>query len=149
MRKVMWILCLMLTAIATQAQQDFRVVIINYSFGREQYETTITPDSLIADKKNWNGHDELNVQRLSAKQRNEINAYLKGFPLSSIKDKYINSHVEDGTQIGFYIRIGKVEKKIYVSNIYQKDLVDLCAEIAKFLPCDYINYNKKSVPWEE
>jgi|SRR5581483_358556 len=129
--------------------QDFKIVITNYYFGRAQYTTTVTSDSLRVKENNFNGKIKNTARKLIAKERESLGTFLKDFPLSSLKDKYVNDRVEDGTQIGFSIKIGSVKKDIYIANVYQKDLGRLCDEVVKLLPYDYIMYNKRAVPYEE
>lgn len=147
MKSIIASLLFIIFSLPVFAQQDFRIVITNYYFGRNQYVTTVTPDSLITNQNDYNSKSKMTARKLTAKEKNELNTFLKDFPLNSLKDKYENEHVLDGTQIGFFIRIAKAQKNIFTSNVYQNDLGKLTDEIVKLLPYDYINYNKKSIPW--
>lgn len=127
----------------------FRVVITNFYFGHPQYVTTVTSDSLISAKDDFNGKHSLTSRKLSGDESAKIISFMKNFSLDSLKDKYVNPGVEDGTQMGFTIKINSVEKNIYVANVFQRNLGELTKIVSGFLPEDYIMYNEKAVPFEE
>jgi hypothetical protein len=128
-------------------KMNYKVEIFNYYFGRTNHRTTITNESIVSKKYMLVAPVETKHQ-LSEKEKNKIIKFLKKFPLSELKEKYVNNDVEDGTQIKFVISINDVERSIFVANAFQENLGDLVALIVPMLKEDYIGYNKKSVPWE-
>ena len=86
--------------------------------------------------------------QLSKSEKSKIVKFLEKFPLSELKEKYVNNDVEDGTQMKFVISINDVERSIFVANAFQENLGDLVALIVPMLKDDYIGYDKETVPWE-
>jgi hypothetical protein len=126
----------------------FRIVIINYYMGRKQYVTTVTQDSLYTVHNFPDSNIESDARLLTKTESERLCRYFAKFPLSSLKDEY-TTMVEDGTQIDFLITINDKYRKVYISNFYQYTLGEMVANIVKLLKADYIQYNKKAVPWDK
>ena len=127
--------------------KDFKIEIIKYYFGRENIHFTIPPEKLIYETYiTMNRQDHSLIKReITDKERGGFLEFLSVFPLTDLKENYYNKGVKDGTQIRFVIRIGEMEKNIFVANYYIKELGDLVAEVVKLLPEDHINYSPGSV----
>lgn len=126
---------------------NYKVEIFNYYFGRTNHRTTITNESIVSKKYMLVAPVETKHQ-LSKSEKNKIVKFLEKFPLSELKEKYVNNDVEDGTQMKFVISINDVERSIFVANAYQENLGDLVALIVPMLKDNYIGYDKETVPWE-
>jgi hypothetical protein len=132
------------------AGKDIQIVITNYLFGRKQYITTIDRDEieyeldLVGGKKPTKA-----VQKLTDSQKAELLRMMEDFPLSSLKDKYIKTKVQDGTVMDFEFTMGDVHRKVAIANVYQPQLGSLVAWVVKVLGQDYIWYDEKRVPWKE
>ena len=64
-------------------------------------------------------------RKLEEFEQRKIISFLNKFPLDQLKDKYEDKLIEDGTQIKLEIKINDKTKTIYISNIYQKNIVEL------------------------
>ena len=127
----------------------YKIVITNYYFGRKQYITTVTQDSLLTQLDNFNDDKTSENRSLTKKEKEMLGEFLIKFPLAELKKQYVTEAVEDGTVMDFSITINNLHKDIYVSNMYQKDLGALVEVIVKLLKEDYIGYNTNSVPYKE
>lgn len=126
-----------------------KIIITNYYFGRKQYITTVSQDSLQTVKDDMNGKITNGSRALTKKETETLCAFLAEFPLSELKKQYVTETVEDGTVIDFSITINNQHKDIYTANMYQKDLGELVEVLVKMLKEDYIGYNPGSVPYKE
>jgi hypothetical protein len=68
-------------------------------------------------------------KRLSATEKEEMAKFFSDFPITDLQEKYINPNMDDGDQKIFEFKIGKIEKQIQESNVYQEDLASLVAFI--------------------
>lgn len=130
-------------------QMKFKVVIVNFYFGRKEYVTTVTQDSLVILKDDMNGKLTRESRALTEKEIETLTEFLAEFPLSELKQQYVSETVEDGTVINFSITIDDQHKDIYIANIFQEDLGALVKVVVKMLKEDYIGYNQSSVPYKE
>lgn len=62
---------------------------------------------------------------LTKAERQSICNYLSSFDIDTLKSTYINRFVEDGDQKRIELKFGTKDKRIDVSNFYQKDLDSL------------------------
>jgi hypothetical protein len=126
-----------------------KIIITNYYFGRKQYITTVTQDSLQTRKDNMNGKVSNESRALTKNESKDLCMFLAKFPLAGLKNQYVTETVEDETVIDFSITINDQHKEINVANMYQKDLGALMEIIVTFLKEDYIGYDLNSVPYKE
>jgi hypothetical protein len=131
-----------------EKEMNYKIEIINLFRGRDNQKTTITDGQIKSERNIATGESSTYERNLTEKEKKKIKDFLKHFPLSDLKDKYIYGGVKDGTQMRFIIRIDNTAKTIFVANAYQKDLGNLVALIVPMLKEDYIGYNKEYVPWE-
>jgi hypothetical protein len=123
---------------------SYRIFITNYYFGRAQFITRVTEDSIETIHDNLNGKTTADRRVLTSDESSQMKSFLATFPLNKLKESYINENVEDGINIGFDISINIAHKRIYVSNYYQDDLGKLVNEIRLLLKEDYIGYRKEN-----
>ncbi len=121
----------------------FRIVINNYYFGWVKHTTFVTQDSLETTHDDLNGKKTRDVRLLQSEETAKMKKFLSAFPLTNLKEKYINEKIKDGFQIGFDISVNDMHKRIYVSNEYQNDLGELVNVIRPMLKEDYIGYRKE------
>ncbi len=129
-------------------EMNYRIEIINYYFGRANHTTIVTNQSIVSNNYMIVGEPIKTEHNLSENEKHKIINFLKKFPLKELKEEYVYNGVKDGTQIKFIIKVNELEKSIFVSNAFQKDLGELVALIVPMLPEDYIGYTKGYVPWE-
>jgi hypothetical protein len=129
-------------------EMNYSIEITNYYFGRANHATLVTNQSIASNNYMIVGEPIKTERNLSENEKNKIVNFLKKFPLLKLKKEYVYNGVRDGTQIWFKIGINDVERKIFISNAFQKDLGELVALIVTMLPEDYIGYTKEQVPWE-
>ncbi|RLD75511.1 MAG: hypothetical protein DRJ10_15130 [Bacteroidetes bacterium] len=123
----------------------YEITIINYYFGRVDNRTVVTPDSLSYEKNIHRGNSKKSIRVLNDTEKKELEDLLKDFPLNSLKEKYVNNDVKDGTQMNFKITINEQTKEIFIANVYQEDLGKLVKLIVKMFPEDFIQYKKELI----
>jgi len=125
-------------AVAAEAQ-DFEIRIDDF-FGVEGYgrKYVVTPEQVtITTYSDVQGVEPKTVwqSKLSAAQSKDMADFLAQFPLKGLEEKYVNRHVCDGTQVGFFVRNGQGESKSFaVANMYQLDLVALAQQVNQLVP---------------
>jgi hypothetical protein len=126
---------------------DFSVTVYNYYFGRPDNITILTTDSITQEWNKTRGESMFYKHKLDEKEKRKVTKFIREFPLSELKEQYVNKAVEDGINLSFEIRINTIKKTIFVSNMYNDDLGELVELINSLLPMDQIGYTKKSVSW--
>ncbi len=123
--------------------KSYRIIIKSYYFGRVQYQTILTADSLVTIHDDLNGKQTIQARSLRPDETKKMKRFLSGFPLAELGNQYINDRVEDGINVDFDIRINSEHKLIHVSNYFQDDLGELADVIRPMLKEDYIAYRKE------
>ena len=75
-------------------------------------------------------------RKLTDDERYLIGDFLNSFPLDELKSTYIDPYVQDGDQKLFIISLGAFEKRVKVSNYYQKDLASVVNQINRLVPSE-------------
>jgi hypothetical protein len=75
-------------------------------------------------------------RKLTDDERYLIGDFLNSFPLDELKSTYIDPYVQDGDQKLFIISLGAFEKRVKVSNYYQKDLASIVNLINRLVPSE-------------
>jgi hypothetical protein len=122
---------------------DFSVTIYNYYFGRPDNITILTPDSITQEWNKTRGESKFYKHKLDEKEKRKVTKFIREFPLSDLKEQYVNEAVEDGINLSFEIRINTIKKTIFVSNMYNDDLGKLVELINTLVPEDNLGYHEK------
>jgi hypothetical protein len=82
----------------------------------------INTDSLIVSTFADGVKKNLVEKALTQTDKNSFCNYLTSFNIDTLKDRYINPSVDDGTQQVLILKLGNKKKRVEVANIYQGNI---------------------------
>ncbi|MFH2094363.1 MAG: hypothetical protein ABIJ16_01585 [Bacteroidota bacterium] len=121
----------------------FKIVIENHYYGHTRYRTTVTQDSLIIFKDDFNGDTTVTRRALTEKESNSLSRFLMDYPLDKLRDSYVHPSVEDGLMMSVYITVNDKQKNVYVQNYYVETLGELIEKVLDLLPEKYFCYDDR------
>jgi hypothetical protein len=124
----------------SKAIQEFNIIVTIYVKGNYKlWEYSLNQKQITITKytTNYDEHKIVFQKELTKSEAENLSLFLKKFPFSELKEKYVNEKVEGEHHFEFYIKYEKQEKKIYVYFEYQKDLNSLMKQINKLTPYEF------------
>lgn len=119
---------------------DFAVhVEVNHYLVGKRSVYAITPTTLVISHATGEAQlRQVFQRRLATKESRSIKSLLQRLPLGELKPEYVNRQIEDGFGITFELSLGgSPPKTVYVENMPQPDLAELCSEINRLVPRRY------------
>lgn len=125
---------------AIEFEDPFEVILYDSDYSLAQstvYQLTmdsikVTNSSGIVDERAKVAFEK----QLSESEQVLVWDFFQNFPFEDLATAYINPKIDDGDQKLFKFKIGKNQREIQVSNLYQKDLAALVELFNTIVPID-------------
>jgi hypothetical protein len=122
--------------------KDFSFQISEAFFATESGNKTTVTSQEIQKQTMKNGKDETSHFKLNAEQTSQLKQALDCLPLESLKPRYVNEKVKDGSGITFSFKLdGKSYEVSYTNHPLDANLKELINILNKITPKETINYS--------